>query len=78
MLSQRGRDGGERVVNDLTTREQRAVRTALRFLRLRVGAWSPLGAAMVRGVESGHWIIERLMEATANHLDLSREHAGRL
>ena len=29
-------------MNDLTDREQRAVRTALRFLRLRVGAWGPL------------------------------------
>ncbi len=29
-------------MNDLTDKEQRAVRTALRFLRLRVGAWGPL------------------------------------
>jgi hypothetical protein len=29
-------------VNDLTAKEQRAVRTALRFLRLRVGSWKPL------------------------------------
>jgi hypothetical protein len=33
-------------VNDLTVREQRAVRTALRFLRLRVGAWGPLAKAL--------------------------------
>jgi hypothetical protein len=33
-------------VNDLTTKEQRAVRTALRFLRLRVGAWGPLAKAL--------------------------------
>jgi hypothetical protein len=38
-------------VNDLTTKEQHAVRTALRFLRLRflrlrVGAWGPLAKAL--------------------------------
>jgi hypothetical protein len=33
-------------VNDLTSKEQRAVRTALRFLRLRVGAWGPLAKAL--------------------------------
>ena len=33
-------------MNDLTTKEQRAVRTALRFLRLRVGAWKPLVKAL--------------------------------
>ena len=37
---------GERVVNDLTAKEQKAVRTALRFLRLRVGAWGPLAKAL--------------------------------
>ena len=33
-------------MNDLTEKEQRAVRTALRFLRLRVGAWGPLAKAL--------------------------------
>ena len=33
-------------MNDLTAREQKAVRTALRFLRLRVGAWGPLAKAL--------------------------------
>jgi hypothetical protein len=33
-------------VNDLTAKEQKAVRTALRFLRLRVGAWGPLAKAL--------------------------------
>jgi hypothetical protein len=33
-------------VNDLSDREQRAVRTALRFLRRRVGAWGPLAKAL--------------------------------
>ena len=33
-------------MNDLTAREQRAVRTALRFLRLRVGARGPLAKAL--------------------------------
>jgi hypothetical protein len=33
-------------VNDLTAKEQRAIRTALRFLRLRVGAWVPLAKAL--------------------------------
>jgi hypothetical protein len=33
-------------VNDLTDKEQRAVRTALRFLRLRAGAWAPLAKAL--------------------------------
>jgi hypothetical protein len=33
-------------VNDLTAKEQKAVRTALRFLRLRVGAWAPLVKAL--------------------------------
>jgi len=33
-------------VNDLTNKEQHAVRTALRFLRLRVGAWGPLAKAL--------------------------------
>jgi hypothetical protein len=37
--------GQERAVSGLTTKEQRAVRTALRFLRLRVGAWAPLAKA---------------------------------
>lgn len=33
-------------MNDLTDKEQRAVRTALRFLRLRVGAWAPLAKVL--------------------------------
>ena len=33
-------------MSDLTAREQKAVRTALRFLRLRVGAWAPLSKAL--------------------------------
>jgi transcriptional regulator with XRE-family HTH domain len=33
-------------VSDLTAKEQRHVRTALRFLRLRVGAWAPLAEAL--------------------------------
>lgn len=33
-------------MSDLTNKEQKAVRTALRFLRLRVGAWKPLGKAL--------------------------------
>ena len=33
-------------MSDLTAKEQRAVRTALRFLRLRVGAWAPLAKAL--------------------------------
>ena len=33
-------------MNDLTAKEQLAVRTALRFLRLRVGAWGPLAKAL--------------------------------
>ena len=33
-------------MNDLTTKEQKAVRTALRFLRLRVCAWGPLAKAL--------------------------------
>jgi hypothetical protein len=33
-------------VSDLTDKEQRAVRTALRFLRLRMGAWAPLAKAL--------------------------------
>jgi hypothetical protein len=33
-------------VNDLTAKKQRAVRTALRFLRLRVGPWKPLAKAL--------------------------------
>jgi hypothetical protein len=33
-------------VNDLTSKEQKAVRTALRFLRLRAGAWKPLVKAL--------------------------------
>lgn len=33
-------------MNDLTTKEQKAVRTALRFLRLRVGAWAPLAKSL--------------------------------
>jgi hypothetical protein len=35
-----------RAVGRLTSKEQRAVRTALRFLRLRVGAWGPLAKAL--------------------------------
>lgn len=33
-------------MNDLTAKEQKAVRTALRFLRLRVGTWGPLAKAL--------------------------------
>jgi hypothetical protein len=33
-------------MSDLTAKEQKAVRTALRFLRLRVGAWAPLAKAL--------------------------------
>jgi len=33
-------------VSDLTDKEQRHVRTALRFLRLRAGAWAPLAKAL--------------------------------
>ncbi len=33
-------------VSDLTAKEQKAVRTALRFLRLRLGAWAPLAKAL--------------------------------
>jgi hypothetical protein len=33
-------------MNDLTATEQKAVRTALRFLRLRMGAWGPLAKAL--------------------------------
>jgi hypothetical protein len=33
-------------MSDLTGKEQKAVRTALRFLRLRVGAWAPLAKAL--------------------------------
>jgi hypothetical protein len=33
-------------MSDLTNKEQKAVRTALRFLRLRVGAWKPLAKAL--------------------------------
>lgn len=33
-------------MNDLTAKEQKAVRTALRFLRMRVGAWGPLAKAL--------------------------------
>jgi plasmid maintenance system antidote protein VapI len=33
-------------MSDLTNKEQKAVRTALRFLRLRVGAWAPLAKAL--------------------------------
>jgi hypothetical protein len=46
VLAGRGRDDEERVVSDLTAKEQRAVRTALRFLRLRVGAWAPLAKTL--------------------------------
>jgi len=38
------RSGG--AASDLTNKEQRAVRTALRFLRLRVGSWAPLAKAL--------------------------------
>lgn len=33
-------------MSDLTKEEQTNVRTALRFLRSRVGAWEPLGKAL--------------------------------
>src|SRR6185503_7640770 len=33
-------------MSDLTAKEHKAVRTALRFLRLRVGAWAPLAKAL--------------------------------
>ncbi|MGH7634534.1 MAG: hypothetical protein ACRENC_12440, partial [Gemmatimonadaceae bacterium] len=33
-------------MSDLTDKEQRHVRTALRALRLRVGAWAPLAKAL--------------------------------
>lgn len=46
VLAGRSRDGEGRIVNDLTAKEQKVVRTALRFLRLRVGAWGPLAKAL--------------------------------
>ena len=33
-------------MNDLNDKEQRHVRTALRFMRLRVSGWAPLGEAL--------------------------------
>ena len=33
-------------MSDLTAKEQKVVRTALRFLRLRAGAWKPLVKAL--------------------------------
>lgn len=39
-------------MNDLTAKEQKAVRTALRFLRLRAGAWAPLAKALRYGYDS--------------------------
>jgi plasmid maintenance system antidote protein VapI len=33
-------------MSDLTNQEQKAVRTALRFLGLRVGAWAPLAKSL--------------------------------
>ena len=33
-------------MSDLSEKEQRNVRTALRFLRYRVGAWTPVAAAL--------------------------------
>ena len=41
-------------MNDLSDKEQRAVRTALRFLRLRVGAWGPLAKALRYEWNSSH------------------------
>jgi hypothetical protein len=37
---------GVLTTKDLTTKEQKAVRTALKFLRLRVGAWAPLAKVL--------------------------------
>jgi len=45
-------------VNDLTEREQRNVRIALRFLRLRTGAWKPIAQALG---------VERTMAAKVAH-----------
>lgn len=39
-------------MSDLTAKEQKAVRTVLRFLRLRVGAWAPLAKALRYEVDS--------------------------
>lgn len=37
---------------DLTAKEQKAVRTALKFLRLRVGAWVPLAKVLRHEADS--------------------------
>ena len=44
-------------MSDLTAKEQKAVRTALRFLRLRVGAWGPLAKALRYATERTHTLL---------------------
>lgn len=39
-------------MSDLSPKEQRNVRTALRFLHVRLGLWRPIAAAMRVSVES--------------------------
>jgi len=49
-------------MNDLTEKEQRAVRTALRFLRLRMGAWAPLAEALRMEMDS----LEKIVNGRRN------------
>lgn len=52
-------------MSDLTDKEQRHVRTALRFLRLRVGGWVPLAAALEVRPDTMEKIVSGRRTATA-------------
>jgi hypothetical protein len=66
--------------NDLTAKEQRAVRATLHVLRLRVGSWQPLGKALRYQPDSvskvaagGAAVTATLALRVARHLGISME-----
>lgn len=52
-------------MSDLTEKEQRHVRTALRFLRLSIGTWKPLAAALRYDSESIGKVVTGRRNVTA-------------
>ena len=56
----------------LTDKEQRHVRTALRFLRYRVGGWQPLADALGMKADSIGKVLRGARDVTARLATASR------
>jgi hypothetical protein len=52
-------------MNDLTEKQQLAVRTALRFMRYRVGAWAPIAKALRLQGDSLEKVVNARCSVTA-------------